>query len=498
MQRQGGYPPRVTLAVALPFGVASAVVYGTSIVVQHRVASESAPRAARRAPRACSASSGTRPSCSPSAATSSGSCCRSPRSPPAPWCSSSRSSCSCCRCRCSSASGSAARVRGGRTTWAASASSVAWRSSCCSSAHPQHRARAALAPARPGRSWSCWWSAPCWRSPSPDATGIMRGAIYGAVAGMYFGALAVMVDAASERASSGGAHALFATHRGLVPLIGILVLGGGGIVLTQLSFQVGALSATLPANLAVDPVVGVVLGAMLLREHIPHSPLHIVAYLACLAAVVAGTIELATSPTGAAEGGAPSANPARPAGPWRHPGRGDGNRRLTNSTDDPGEPRQGAARGRRDVRRRRPPLRRHQHGAVLRPGPALAAPHPPVPRADARAAACSTSPPAPASRPSSWRAAACERWPATSPSACCGPAAPSGDAAGCRSWPATRCACRSPTAAFDAVTISFGLRNVVDVPAALREMARVVRPGGRLVVCEFSRPDLDAVPRRST
>ncbi|WP_375486559.1 demethylmenaquinone methyltransferase [uncultured Jatrophihabitans sp.] len=41
---------------------------------------------------------------------------------------------------------------------------------------------------------------------------------------------------------------------------------------------------------------------------------------------------------------------------------------------------------------------------------------------------------------------------------------------------------------FAAVTISFGLRNVSDVPAALREMARVTRPGGRLVVCEFSRP----------
>jgi demethylmenaquinone methyltransferase/2-methoxy-6-polyprenyl-1,4-benzoquinol methylase len=43
-------------------------------------------------------------------------------------------------------------------------------------------------------------------------------------------------------------------------------------------------------------------------------------------------------------------------------------------------------------------------------------------------------------------------------------------------------------ATFDAVVISFGLRNVADVPAALREMARVVRPGGRLVICEFSRP----------
>ncbi|MBQ6639944.1 MAG: class I SAM-dependent methyltransferase, partial [Saccharopolyspora sp.] len=43
-------------------------------------------------------------------------------------------------------------------------------------------------------------------------------------------------------------------------------------------------------------------------------------------------------------------------------------------------------------------------------------------------------------------------------------------------------------AAFDAVTISFGLRNLVDTVAGLREMARVVRPGGRLVVCEFSTP----------
>jgi demethylmenaquinone methyltransferase/2-methoxy-6-polyprenyl-1,4-benzoquinol methylase len=41
---------------------------------------------------------------------------------------------------------------------------------------------------------------------------------------------------------------------------------------------------------------------------------------------------------------------------------------------------------------------------------------------------------------------------------------------------------------FDAVTISFGLRNVNDPRLALREMARVTRPGGRLVVCEFSHP----------
>jgi demethylmenaquinone methyltransferase/2-methoxy-6-polyprenyl-1,4-benzoquinol methylase len=41
---------------------------------------------------------------------------------------------------------------------------------------------------------------------------------------------------------------------------------------------------------------------------------------------------------------------------------------------------------------------------------------------------------------------------------------------------------------FDAVTISFGLRNVVDHETGLREMARVTKPGGRLVICEFSTP----------
>jgi len=41
---------------------------------------------------------------------------------------------------------------------------------------------------------------------------------------------------------------------------------------------------------------------------------------------------------------------------------------------------------------------------------------------------------------------------------------------------------------FDAVTISFGLRNVADTTAGLRELRRVTKPGGRLLICEFSHP----------
>jgi demethylmenaquinone methyltransferase/2-methoxy-6-polyprenyl-1,4-benzoquinol methylase len=43
-------------------------------------------------------------------------------------------------------------------------------------------------------------------------------------------------------------------------------------------------------------------------------------------------------------------------------------------------------------------------------------------------------------------------------------------------------------ASFDCVTIAFGLRNVTDKPAALRSMARVLKPGGQLLVLEFSKP----------
>jgi demethylmenaquinone methyltransferase/2-methoxy-6-polyprenyl-1,4-benzoquinol methylase len=45
-----------------------------------------------------------------------------------------------------------------------------------------------------------------------------------------------------------------------------------------------------------------------------------------------------------------------------------------------------------------------------------------------------------------------------------------------------------PDASFDAVTISFGLRNLADRARGLAEMRRVLRPGGRLFVLEFSQP----------
>ena len=46
-----------------------------------------------------------------------------------------------------------------------------------------------------------------------------------------------------------------------------------------------------------------------------------------------------------------------------------------------------------------------------------------------------------------------------------------------------------PDASFEVVTVAFGLRNMENYPAALREMNRVLKPGGRLVMLDFSIPD---------
>jgi demethylmenaquinone methyltransferase / 2-methoxy-6-polyprenyl-1,4-benzoquinol methylase len=50
-----------------------------------------------------------------------------------------------------------------------------------------------------------------------------------------------------------------------------------------------------------------------------------------------------------------------------------------------------------------------------------------------------------------------------------------------------------PAGSFDCVTIGFGLRNVTDKAAALASMRRVLRPGGRLLVLEFSTPTIEVL-----
>jgi hypothetical protein len=121
----------------------------------------------------------------------------------------------------------------------------------------------------------------------------LRAGVYGGVAGVWFGTVGVLINAAATQFGDHGLAGLLGHASGLVPLIGMAVLGGLGITLTQISFQVGALAASFPANKSADPVAAVVLGAVVLHEHVPDGAVRLVIYLACLTAIVLGAVRLA-------------------------------------------------------------------------------------------------------------------------------------------------------------------------------------------------------------
>ncbi|MFN2518034.1 MAG: DMT family transporter [Jatrophihabitantaceae bacterium] len=128
----------------------------------------------------------------------------------------------------------------------------------------------------------------------------LRAAVYGGVAGAWFGTVGVLLNATATQFTNHGVRGLLHAV-GLAPLLGVVVMGALGLTLTQISFQVGSLSASFPANKSADPVAAVILGAVLLHERVHTGGFHVLGYLACLAAIVAGAVRLAAPALGVRE-----------------------------------------------------------------------------------------------------------------------------------------------------------------------------------------------------
>ncbi len=130
---------------------------------------------------------------------------------------------------------------------------------------------------------------------------VPRAVTFGLVAGCWFGVASVLIEAVSTVFTDDGI-AGFRRAAGLVPLMAVLVLAAVGYLLVQIGFQLGPLGASFPPNLILDPVVAVVLGAVLLGEHVPLGPWRIAGYLVCVALTGWAAVRLAE----------PGHEPARP------------------------------------------------------------------------------------------------------------------------------------------------------------------------------------------
>jgi drug/metabolite transporter (DMT)-like permease len=120
----------------------------------------------------------------------------------------------------------------------------------------------------------------------------VRAGVLGALAGALFGVVGVLLNAVATVYDDHGPAAL-QNASGWVPLAGLLALGAVAFVLTQVSFQIGELAASFPANESSAPIVAVIVGALLLHETVPMSAWRLPLYVICLVAVVIGTVVLA-------------------------------------------------------------------------------------------------------------------------------------------------------------------------------------------------------------
>jgi hypothetical protein len=117
------------------------------------------------------------------------------------------------------------------------------------------------------------------------ATPGTRAVVYGITSGALYALTAVLLRALLGRFST--YHlGLLAHPSGVAVTVELITVGMTGLGVAQAAFQVGPLTASLPAQTATDPLVAVILGAAVLSEHVAVTPARIIGYTTALTAVL--------------------------------------------------------------------------------------------------------------------------------------------------------------------------------------------------------------------
>ncbi len=116
-----------------------------------------------------------------------------------------------------------------------------------------------------------------------------RAALLGAAAGVAYGVTAALMKEVLGQAT--GNHPL-GVLRGW-PLYAVVVVGGGALVVNQVAFQAGPLASSLPPLTIVDPVVAIVVGALVFDERVASSAPAVAAEVVTFAVMAAAAVALA-------------------------------------------------------------------------------------------------------------------------------------------------------------------------------------------------------------
>ena len=114
-----------------------------------------------------------------------------------------------------------------------------------------------------------------------------KAALLGIAVGIVYAAMAALLKAVTDVAADSFPH-IFTSWQ----LYAFLIAGGSGMLLNQLAFQAGPLSASLPATSTVDPLLSIVIGVAIYDEHVRHSTVDGIVLVAVLLVVGLSVIQL--------------------------------------------------------------------------------------------------------------------------------------------------------------------------------------------------------------